>query len=51
MRVALILILLLISNSEDKKDKDWMIDNLKGQVKIYTEISYYAINRSGKIEK
>ena len=45
------IILLLLGCSNQEKENDWVKSGLKGQVKTYTEFSYKAEKRFGKIEK
>lgn len=39
------------SFTKQKVKKDWTKANIQGKVKSYTELSYEAVERFGKIEK
>lgn len=49
--LALIISLILIGCNNQIKKNDWIKDNLKGRIESYSEFSYEAIERFGKIEK
>ena len=49
--IVLIVILTLMGCSSQIEESDWVKDNLKGKVQTYTEFSYKAEDRFGKIEK
>ena len=53
MNFAIIILMALLTQScsNQKVENDWTEANLKGKVKSYSEISYEAVDRFGKIEK
>jgi len=49
LALGLIVIVGYNSCSDQKEENDWSRDNLRGKVKTYTDFSYKAEERFGKI--